>query len=187
MLIRKIEKKDDARVAFIIRECLTEYGCAGMMDTAWGDPYLDHFSEVYVNDNNCYWVAENDEGIVVAGVGIGPLDVKEACGCSETSDRISCSCGENHAEESYEVDESRMCELQKMYCLPEYRGSGIAQKLLDEALSFAKERYSSCYLETRNNMDRAKRFYEKNGFNYTEKTFGNTGHCGCNYHYILIF
>lgn len=156
MLIRKIEKKDDARVAFIIRECLTEYGCAGRMDTAWGDPYLDRFSEVYVNDNNCYWVAENDEGLVVAGVGIGPLS-----------------------------GESKTCELQKMYCLPEYRGSGIAQKLLDTALEFAKTLYETCYLETRDNMDRAKRFYEKNGFSYTKETIGCTGHGGCDYHYIM--
>lgn len=158
MKIRKIEKKDDARVAFIIRECLTEYGCAGMMDTAWGDPYLDHFSEVYVLENNCYWVAENDEGTVIAGVGIGPLD-----------------------------SERNICELQKMYCLSEYRGTGIAQQLLDTALSFAKRTYSGCYLETRDNMERAKSFYERNGFTHTLETVGSTGHCGCGYHYIMMF
>lgn len=155
MKIRLIEQKDNARVAEIIRQCLTEYGCAGRMDTAWGDPYLDRFSEVYVHDNDSYWVAENDEGIVVAGVGIGPL-----------------------------TNEVNVCELQKMYCLPEYRGLGIAQKLLDEALSFAVKYYDVCYLETRDNMDRAKRFYEKNGFEYTSKTCGCTGHGGCDYHYI---
>jgi len=153
MLIRLIEKKDDERVAEIIRKCLTEYDCAGRMDTAWGDPYLDRFSEVYVLENNAYWVAENDEGTVVAGVGIGPL-------CGDT------------------------CELQKMYCLSEYRGTGISQRLLDEALSFADKYYKKCYLETRDNMDRAKRFYEKNGFVFTPETIGCTGHGGCDYHYI---
>ena len=74
-------------MAEIIRDCLTEYGCAGRMDTAWGDPYLDHLSEVYVLENNAYFVAENDEGQIVAGVGIGALD-----------------------------DEKGICELQKMYC-----------------------------------------------------------------------
>ena len=155
MTIRKIEERDNLRVAYIIRACLKEYGCEGRMDTAWGDPYLERFSEVYVLSNNSYWVAENDEGVVVAGAGIGPLE-----------------------------GEPEVCELQKMYCLPEYRGTGIAQKLLDEALTFAKAHYSKCYLETRDNMDRAKAFYERNGFTHTCQTYGNTGHCGCDYHYI---
>ncbi len=158
MRIRTIEAKDNLRVAEIVRECLTEYGFAGRMDTAWGDPYLEHFSEIYVNDNNAYWVAENEDGLVVAGVGIGPLD-----------------------------DESGTCELQKMYCIKAYRGSGIAQKLLDTALDFAKKQYRACYLETLANMERAKNFYVKNGFEYTKETIGNTGHSGCDWHYIKHF
>lgn len=154
MLIRKIEKKDDAKVASIIRECLIEYGGDNRSDTAWGDPYLDRFSEVYVEDNCSYWVAENDEGEVVAGVGIGPLD-------------------------------GDMCELQKMYCMKAYRGTGIASELLKTALEFAKGLYKACYLETLDNMDRAKRFYERNGFVYTKETYGVTGHTGCDCHYII--
>ena len=57
----------------------------------------------------------------------------------------------------------------------------------DKDLSFARKYYSGCYLETRNNMDRAKKFYEKNGFTYTTETLGCTGHGGCDYHYILRF
>lgn len=155
MKIRLIEQRDNARVAEIIRQCLTEYGCAGRMDTAWGDPYLDRFSEVYVHDNDSYWVAENEDGIVVAGVGIGPL-----------------------------TGVDNVCELQKMYCIPEYRGTGISQKLLDTAISFASKYYRECYLETLDNMDRAKRFYERNGFVHTTGTYGNTGHSGCEYHLI---
>ena len=33
-------------------------------------------------------------------------------------------------------------------------------------------------------MVRAKEFYEKNGFVYTELTLGSTGHGGCDFHYI---
>lgn len=77
MIIRLIEEKDNSQIAFVIRECLSEYGCAGMMDTAWGDPYLDRFSEVYVHENDSYWVAENGEGTVVAGVGIAPLQMRK--------------------------------------------------------------------------------------------------------------
>lgn len=155
MLIRRISEKDNAQVAYIIRSCLTEFGAAGNPHTAWGDPFLDRFSEVYVRENNAYWVAENDSGTVVAGVGIGPM---------EGSDGI--------------------CELQKMYCLKEYRGCGISQNLLDIALEFAKLHYKSCYLETLGNMTRAQRFYEKNGFVKTDATIGNTGHDACDFHYI---
>jgi len=156
MKIRPIEKKDDKIIEGIIRDCLTEYGAAGRMDTAWGDPYLDRFSEIYVNDNDSYWVAENDEGQVVAGVGIGPLAGAEG-----------------------------ICEMQKMYCKVEYRGTGIANKLMETALEFARAHYKQCYLETMENMERAKSFYEKYGFVHTCDTIGSTGHCGCDYHYIL--
>lgn len=156
MKIRRIEEKDDLAIATIIRNCLIEYGGDHRTDTAWGDPNLEHFSKFYVLDDNAYWVAENDEGKVVAGVGIGPI---------------------------YED----ICELQKMYCVSEYRGTGIATELLKTALDFAKEHYKACYLETMENMDRAKHFYEKNGFVYTEETVGNTGHNGCGVHYIIRF
>ncbi|MCF0111461.1 MAG: GNAT family N-acetyltransferase [Erysipelotrichaceae bacterium] len=155
MIIRKIEKKDDAQVAYIIRTCLTEYGGDHRTDTAWADPYLDHFSEYYIHENMAYWVAE-DNGTVVAGVGIGPL---------------SADC--------------TICELQKMYCLKDYRGTGIAHELLKTALHFAKQYYSGCYLETLDNMTRAQKFYEKHGFVRTDKTYGNTGHNGCNAHYLI--
>lgn len=153
--IRRIEQRDDASVAAIIRECLIEYGGDHRTDTAWADPYLDRFSTVYVNDNNAYWVATDESGKVVAGVGVGPLN-----------------------------GEPSVCELQKMYCLKEHRGTGIAQRLLDEAFKFATGKYERIYLETMDNMDRAKAFYEKNGFCHTEETIGATGHCGCNYHYV---
>lgn len=155
MKVRKIEPKDDAQVAHIIRTCLTEYGGDHRPDTAWADPYLDHFSTVYVLENNCYWVAENDDGLVVAGVGIGPIDGEED-----------------------------ICELQKMYCLSDYRGTGIAGQLMELALDFGRQFYRYCYLETLDNMDRAQRFYEKYGFERTTRTVGQTGHDGCSCHYI---
>lgn len=155
MIIRRIEEKDNEAMAEIVRECLTEYGAAGRMDTAWGDPCLNCLSTVYVLEKNAYWVAENEEGKIIAGVGVGILE-----GVTET------------------------CELQKMYCLKEYRGTGVAQKLLETALEFAERYYDSIYLETLDNMDRAKRFYERNGFAHTKETIGETGHGGCDFHYI---
>ena len=155
MLIRRIEKRDDAKVAYIIRACLTEYGQAGNPNCAWADPHLDHFSAYYVRGDNAYWVAENDDGEVVAGAGIGPLD-----------------------------GEDGVCELQKMYCLAEYRGCGMAQALLDRALEFAAEHYKRCYIETFANMGRAQNFYKRNGFTPIDHAMGSTGHTACECWYI---
>ena len=71
MKIRLIEPKDNLTVANIIRTCLTEYGGDHRSDTAWGDPGLEHFSDIYAPDGMAYWVAESDDGTVIAGVGIG--------------------------------------------------------------------------------------------------------------------
>lgn len=142
-------------MARIIRSCLTEYGGDHRTDTAWGDPFLDRFSSVYVLEESCYWVAENEKGMVVAGVGIGPIE-----------------------------GERDICELQKMYCLPAYRGTGIAGLLMQTALDFARRFYGYCYLETMENMVRAQRFYEKFGFEKTSRTVGATGHGGCSCHYL---
>ena len=89
--IRPIEAKDNAAVERVIRTCLIEFG-ANHEGTAWADPDLGRFSEIYNTPGNRYWVAEDETGNVVGGTGIGKL--------------------------TYTV-----CELQKMYCLPQARGS----------------------------------------------------------------
>lgn len=149
--IRKIEEKDNARVEFVIRSCLIEFG-ANHEGTAWADKNLGNFSNVYNSEGNAYFVALVDD-IVVAGSGIGHL----------TDD---------------------ICELQKMYCLPEYRGLGISQKLMDECLTYAKKYYKKCYLETLDNMTRAIKFYERNGFQRIYEPVVNTGHFSCDVRYI---
>ncbi len=153
-IIRPIEQKDNPVVESIIRSCLLEFG-GNREGTAWCDPDLGRFSEVYAAERSAYWVAENKKGNVVGGVGIGPikgvLDV---------------------------------CELQKMYCLPEDRGSGIAGELLSTALTFAAAFYRKCYLETLENMVQARSFYEKHGFTRTWTPVGSTGHFSCDVMYI---
>ena len=128
--IRRIEKKDDKKIEAVIRTCLIEFG-ANHEGTAWADPDLDKFSQVYSGDKVAYWVVEDDQGNIVGGVGIGDL-----------------------------VGEPGTCELQKMYLLPEVRGAGIAQELMEIALDFAKDHYKACYIETKSNMTAAHRLYE---------------------------
>lgn len=147
--IREIRKEDNAPVEQIIRTCLDEFS-APHAGTAWADPYLGRFSEVYSTTGNRYWVAVDETGTVLGGTGIG--------GFSE---------------------DPKVCELQKMYCIPVIRGTGTAQKLLDRALAYAKAYYDICFLETLDNMKAAQRFYEKNGFVKVPKAPVDTGHYAC--------
>ena len=152
--IRLIKKEDDNQVESIIRTCLIEYG-GNHEGTAWTDPDLGRFSEIYNKTGNAYWVAEDGAGNVVAGVGIGELE-----GLPE------------------------ICELQKMYCLPEVRGLGVAYKLLCIALEYAKKYYKKCYLETLDSMTQSQRFYEKNGFERINEPLLDTGHFCCDVRYV---
>lgn len=153
-IIRKIEPRDNTAVESIIRGCLLEFG-GDREGTAWWDPDLGRFSEIYNSEERKYWVA--DSGKIIGGVGIAPLEGAENSG---------------------------ICELQKMYCLPEARGTGVAGELIKIALEQAARFYDRCYLETFGNMTAAQKFYEKHGFSRIDKPLGNTGHYGCDVMYI---
>lgn len=124
---------------------------------AWEDPHLGYLSEIYQGDRSRYWVIEQD-GKVVGGCGIGPLERVEG-----------------------------VCELQKMYCLPEIRGTGAAHQLMTTAMDFARTRYEQCYIETLSNMEAANRFYQKYEFVALERPLGDTGHYSCDVWYLRRF
>ena len=151
ILIRDIGPADNAAVERLIRDCLIEFG-ADHEGTAWADPDLGRFSEVYSTEGSRYWVAEAD-GEIVCGAGIGKL----------TED---------------------LCELQKMYCRKDFRGSGAARLLMEKALDYAKGFYRRCCLETLDNMTAAQRFYEKYGFERIGELPVKTGHFACQVRYI---
>ena len=151
-ILREIEKKDNKAVESVIRSCLIEYG-GNHEGTAWADPDLGRFSEIYNSEGNKYWVCEDENGKIVGGTGIG-----------------------------YLTDE--VCELQKMYCLPEARGTGVAGRLIQIALEYAKKHYKKCYLETLDNMIRAQKFYEKHGFVRVDNPVVKTEHFACEVKYL---
>ena len=107
--IREISSQDNKQVENIIRTCLIEFG-ANHEGTAWADKDLGRFSEIYNTIGNKYFVALNENDEVIAGAGIGKIP---------------------------ELDD--VCELQKMYCLKEYRGKGVANKLMETALKKNKK------------------------------------------------
>lgn len=153
-IIREIEEKDNKKIENVIRSCLIEFG-ANHEGTAWADPNLCRFSEIYNTPKSKYWVAEDSCGNIIGGVGIGEADEK-----------------------------GEICELQKMYCVPEARGTGVARELMDIALKHAAEHYTKCYLETLDNMAAAQRFYEKCGFKRIYEPIVKTAHFACDVRYI---
>ena len=152
--IETIRQEDNAGVEALIRTCLKEFG-ADHEGTAWADPFLGRLSEVYTEPASRYWVAKDESGEIVGGVGIGPV-----------------------------AADASTCELQKMYCQRRVRGTGLAHRLLDEALGYAARYYECCYLETLEEMVGARRYYEKRGFARTEEALGDTNHFSCDIHYI---
>ena len=154
--IRPIQPGDDASMAGIIRAVMPEFGATGC-GFAISDPEVDWMSRAYAEPRHAYFVVERD-GVVLGGGGIAPL----AGG-----------------------DES-VCELRKMYFLPEARGIGAGAAMMQRCLDAARAAgFSQCYLETLTGMDAAMRLYERSGFRRIDGPMGATGHGGCNTFYLL--
>lgn len=149
-IIRKIENKDNQSVAKLIRSVFDEMEIP-KVGTAYEDPYLDLMFEEYSKPNSVYFVVEND-GKILGCAGIAPL---------ENSD-------------------PKICELQKMYFLPETRGLGIGSKMMDKCLQSATDfGFENCYIETMPFMHAAQKLYKKVGFEYLDAPMRSTGHTSC--------
>ncbi|WP_439152728.1 GNAT family N-acetyltransferase [Winogradskyella sp.] len=150
IVIREIELDDNPKIAKAIRSVLIEMGVP-KVGTAYEDKALDCMTETYDQSRTAYFVVVNGEE-VIGGAGIAPLD-------------------------NYE---GNVCELQKMYFMPEARGKGLGSKMMAKCLNFAKEAgFDQCYLETMPYMDDARKLYRKVGFESIEKPMGDTGHYSC--------
>ena len=154
--IRPIEAADDAAMAAVIRTVMPEFGAVGD-GFAINDPEVDWMSRAYAEPRCAYFVVERD-GRVVGGGGVAPL---------------------------VDGDED-VCELRKMYFLPELRGVGAGAAMMTRCLDAARRLgFKRCYLETLRGMDAAMRLYERTGFRRIPATMGATGHGGCNAFYLL--
>jgi putative acetyltransferase len=154
--LRLLTSDDDATVARIIRTVMPEFGADGP-GFAIHDAEVGAMSVAYGGPRAVYYVV-TDGGRVVGGGGIAPLE-----GSSP---------------------DQRICELKKMYFLPEARGRGAGRLLLERCLDAARERgYATVYLETLSGMSDARRLYEKLGFLRIDGPLGQTGHFGCNTFY----
>lgn len=154
---RPIRPGDDPAVAAIIREVMPAFG-AGGPGFAIHDPEVSAMAAAYSVPGAAYFVVEAADGRVLGGGGIAKL----------------------------EGGPEGVCELKKMYFLPEARGSGMGEKLLRHCLQRAQELgYRTCYLETLTGMDAAQKLYKKVGFQTLCAPMGATGHHGCDRWYAM--
>lgn len=118
--------------------------------TAYEDKSLDDMYAYYDQPAMKYFVVIENNKII-GSAGIGPLP-----------------------------GEPEVCELQKMYFLPEARGRGIGAEMMQICLNYAKEAgYKKCYLETMPYMEHARKLYARTGFQPLNGPMGNTGHYNC--------
>ena len=153
--IRPIETRDNAAVAAIIRTVMPEFGADGP-GFAIHDAEVDTMAEAYAGDGAAYFVIES-EGRVLGGGGVAALS----------------------------PGNTQVCELRKMYFLPELRGRGAGRALIEHCMAAAaKLGYRQCYLETLTGMDAAQALYQRCGFRRIDAPMGNTGHFSCDRFYL---
>lgn len=154
--IRPIEPRDDAAMAAIIRSVMPEFG-AGGAGFAIHDAEVDAMCAAYSKPRSAYFVVEV-AGKIAGGGGVAPLE---------------------HGEPD-------VCELRKMYFLPEARGLGAGNAMMVHCLEAARGfGFKRCYLETLTGMDAAQHLYRKHGFTPLCAPLGKTGHHGCDRWFIL--
>lgn len=156
---RLISAADNKAIAAIIRAVMTEFNCTGE-GFAIHDPEVDCMYETYTHQaaRSAYFIVEAD-GKIVGGGGVAPL------------------------RGTYQ----NICELQKFYIIPEYRGRGFGRELMNLCLDFArKNNFQRCYIETVAKMDRAGELYKKFNFEPIGMPLGNTGHHSCDRWYARV-
>ena len=102
--------------------------------TAYFDPSLADLTAFYAAEEHGEYWVIEAEGEIIGGVGIAAFP------------------------------QSGVCELQKLYLYANYRGQGLADQLMETALTYAQNHYQFCYLETHHTLSAARRLYDKYDF-----------------------
>lgn len=148
--IRTIRPSDNISLAKIVRNTLAEFG-ANRPGTVYFDSSTDKLFEVFQAPRSIYFVACTEEKLL-GGAGIYPSDGLPP----------------------------EVCELVKIYLLPEARGKGTGRLLIEKCLEFACEAgYRRVYLESLPELKKAIHVYEQFNFTHLAGPMGNTGHFGC--------
>ena len=114
--IREIEARDNKAVENVIRTCLIEFG-ANHEGTAWADPDLGRFSEIYNKEGHKYWVAEDENGkmnLSIKDVG-GELTEARGTGISHKLIQIALEYAKDYYGRCYLETLDNMIAAQKFY------------------------------------------------------------------------
>ena len=145
MKICELKPCYDLELAELIRGNLKKHKL-DIPGTVYFDDNLNHLSDFYLadKDRRYYFVAIDDGGKLVGGIGLAEFEFFEDC-----------------------------CELQKLYLADEVKGAGFSYKLIAMIENKARELgYKRMYLETHDNLAAAIHVYEKCGFKEIEKPAG---------------
>jgi len=156
LTLRPIKPADNGAVARLILAVMGEFGVVGQ-GYASEDPEMADMHAAYGQPGHAFYVVTRGRKVVGVG-GLGPL--KEG--------------------------PQDVCELRKMYFLPDVRGLGMGRRMLEHCIRAARELgYRRMYLETVTEMTRAQSLYRRFGFQELSGPMGNTGHCGCGVWFVM--
>ncbi len=148
--IQVIKSQFDIVVCEIIKKVGEEYGAIG---EGFGpsDPEVNAMSQHYNDESSSLYLVATIGDNIVGGSGIAAFN------------------GSNE-----------VCELRKLFLLPESRGLGLGKKLTEDCLKYAKNKgYKKCYLDTLTSMKSAISLYKKLGFKHLHKPLEGTIHSSC--------
>ncbi|MEM5529278.1 GNAT family N-acetyltransferase [Gammaproteobacteria bacterium AS21] len=149
-IIAEITAQHDEKICNIIELVGREYGAIG---EGFGpsDSEVKAMSQHYNDEQASRYLVAIVDGCIVGGSGIAAFD-----------------------------DTGKVCELRKLFLLPESRGLGLGKQLVDECLAYAQSKgYQQCYLDTLANMKPAIALYQKMGFEHLDAPLAGTIHNGC--------
>lgn len=130
-----LEEKYDEPLAKLIRASLKEHDLA-LPGTVYYDPWLDHLTQWYGNQNGEYYVLVDENDELLGGVGFAPFPLLGQC-----------------------------AELQKLYLSEKAKHKGLGRRLCAFIAERAKELgYQSMYIETHHNLQKAIGLYESLGY-----------------------
>ncbi len=93
------------------------------------------FRKKYFGPGAGIWLAR-EGGVVVGCIALRPLEEMAGCG-----------------------------EVKRLYVKPEYRGQGVAERLLEALEAYAREwGYGAIYLDSKDDLKTAIRFYARHGY-----------------------
>jgi len=182
-VVRQFQRQDLPAVHEIFSNGFKEY----TGQTALCSPYfaaaklkedMRDIEESYLNAGGNFWVAEdvsvptntpNHQPKIIGIVGVLPV--------TATTEEEADNKAQDHSDDEKTRSQQKVFELQRMSVVKAYHGKGVAQLLVRrlEKFAFEEQMCSKVFLTTGIDMEVAKRFYEKQGYDMTHTESESVG------------